>query len=140
MKKYENFCKALANLQEGLALQEPYSIVEQTGIVGLFEICFEQSWKMMKEILERHGRFENKIGSPRAIIKIAYQCDMISDEILWLKLLEARNILSYTYSEEEALTVIRSLKSDYIRAFELLKKEVDERWLPGTGDKENPVM
>lgn len=51
MKKYENFCKALANLQEGLALREPYSIVEQTGIVGLFEICFEQSWKMMKDIV-----------------------------------------------------------------------------------------
>ncbi|MCD8148977.1 MAG: nucleotidyltransferase substrate binding protein [Clostridiales bacterium] len=130
MRKYENFCKSLANLQEGLTLQEPYSIVEQTGIVGLFEICFEQSWKMMKEILERHGRSENKIGSPRAIIKIAYQCDLISDEALWLKLLEARNILSHTYSDEQALTVIRALKCDYIRAFEMLKQDVDEHWLP----------
>lgn len=129
MKKYENFCKALANLQVGLALEEPFSIVEQTGIVGLFEICFEQSWKLMKELLEEHGRFENKIGSPRAIIKIAYQCDMISDEELWLDLLEARNVLAHTYSDDQALSVIRELKSDYVRAFEELKNEVEERWI-----------
>jgi len=129
MKKYENFCKALANLQVGLELEEPFSIVEQTGIVGLFEICFEQSWKLMKELLEEHGRFENKIGSPRAIIKIAYQCDMISDEELWLDLLEARNVLAHTYSDDQALSVIRELKSDYVRAFEELKNEVEERWI-----------
>ncbi|MCD7763727.1 MAG: nucleotidyltransferase substrate binding protein [Lachnospiraceae bacterium] len=129
MKKYENFCKALANLQVGLELEEPFSIVEQTGIVGLFEICFEQSWKLMKELLEEHGRFENKIGSPRAIIKIAYQCDMIGDEELWLDLLEARNVLAHTYSDGQALSVIRELKSDYVRAFEELKNEVEERWI-----------
>ncbi|MCD8045219.1 MAG: nucleotidyltransferase substrate binding protein [Clostridiales bacterium] len=129
MKKYENFCKTLANLQVGLALEEPFSIVEQTGIVGLFEICFEQSWKLMKELLEENGRFENKIGSPRAIIKIAYQCDMIRDEELWLNLLEARNVLAHTYSDDQALSVIRELKSDYVRAFEELKNEVEERWI-----------
>lgn len=71
MKKYDNFCKAIKNLNEGLKIEEPYTIVEQTGIVGLFEICFEQSWKLMKEIFEKHGRFEEKTGSPRAIIKVA---------------------------------------------------------------------
>lgn len=60
MRKYDNFCKAIKNLNEGLKIEEPYTIVEQTGIVGLFEICFEQSWKLMKEILEKHGRFEEK--------------------------------------------------------------------------------
>ncbi len=129
MKKYDNFCKALSNLREGLALDEPYSIVEQTGIVGLFEICFEQSWKLMKALLEEHGRFESTIGSPRAILKIAYQCGMIRDEALWLELLEARNVLAHTYSDEQALDVIRSLKTRYIRAFEALKQEIDARWL-----------
>lgn len=129
MKKFENFCKALNNLSEGAALNEPYTIVEQTGIVGLFEICSEQAWKLMKQVLEEHGRFEEKIGSPRAIIKVAYQCGMINDCEAWLELLEARNILAHTYSDEQALNVIRKLKSDYIILFETLKKELDERWL-----------
>ena len=129
MKKYENFCKALSNLQEGLKLNEPYSVVEQTGIVGLFEICFEQSWKLMKAVLESHGRFEEKIGSPRAIIKIAYQCNMIKDGEKWLGLLESRNILAHTYSDAEAVEIIRKLKKDYFELFEALRDEIADRWL-----------
>jgi len=129
MKKYDNFCKALNNLKEGAKLQEPYTIVEQTGIVGLFEICFEQSWKLMKEMLEEHGMLVDRIGSPKAVIKIAYQCAMIDDEEGWLALLEARNILAHTYSDEEALSVIRKLKFGYVDLFEQLKEELDSRWL-----------
>ena len=129
MKKYDNFCKALANLKEGSKLEEPYTIVEQTGMVGLFEICFEQSWKLMKEVLEAHGRFEEKIGSPRAIVKIAYQCGMIDNCEEWLELLESRNTIAHIYSNEQALAVIRKLKADYISLFEALKKEIDERWM-----------
>lgn len=133
MKKYENFCKALANLHEGVKIEEPHTIVEQTGIVALFEICFEQSWKLMKAVLEEHGRTENKIGSPRAIIKIAFQCGMITNEELWLSLLEAQNIISHTYSDEQALDIIRSVKERYIFAFDDLKKELDKRWLLEVG-------
>lgn len=129
MKKYDNFCKALENLKEGAMLKEPYTVVEQTGIVGLFEICFEQSWKVMKETLEEHGRFEEKIGSPRAIIKIAYQCGMILNEDGWLGLLKTRNLLAHTYSDEQSLEMIRKLKTDYLGLFEDLKKELNENWL-----------
>lgn len=129
MKKHENFSKALANLHEGIKLNEPYTVVEQTGIVGLFGICFEQAWKLMKEVLEEHGRFIEKIGSPRAIIKIAFQCNMISDEELWLNILEARNTLAHTYSDEQALSVISAVKTDYIKAFDELKKELDANWM-----------
>lgn len=129
MKKYENFCKALANLNEGAELEEPYTVVEQTGIVGLFEICFEQAWKLMKEVLEMHGRFEERVGSPRAIIKIAYQCGMIDDCDSWLELLESRNFLAHTYSDEQALQVIGKLKSDYLTLFENLKSALETKWL-----------
>ena len=129
MRKFDNYCKALSNLHEGLMLKPPYSIVEQTGIIGLFEICFEQSWKIMKECLELQGRYESITGSPRAIIKLAYQCNMINEEELWLRILEARNILSHTNSDEQSLTVIEEIKSRYIKAFDALKSEISEQWL-----------
>ena len=129
MKDLENFNIALANLHEGLKLDEPYSIVEKTGIVGLFEICFEQSWKLMKAVLEEHGRYEQKISSPRSIIKIAYQCGMVNDCEGWLNLLEARNILAHIYSDEQSLNVIRRLKTDYISLFDTLKNEIEDRWM-----------
>lgn len=51
MRKYENFCNALSNMKDIYNYEEPYDNVVITGLVGLYEICFEQSWKMMKEIL-----------------------------------------------------------------------------------------
>lgn len=130
MRKYENFCRALANLKEGATAQAPYTILEQTGLAALFTICFEQSWKLMKEILEYHGRYDERFGSPRAIIKLAYQCGMITNCDSWLELLEARNILSHTYSEEQALIVIHRLKTEFIPIFDELKAEIDRKdWL-----------
>lgn len=43
MKKYENFCSALTNMGEIFRYEEPYDTVVLTGLVGLYEICFEQS-------------------------------------------------------------------------------------------------
>ena len=55
MKKYENFCTSLENMKDIYNYEEPYDNVVLTGLVGVYEITFEQSWKMMKEILEIHG-------------------------------------------------------------------------------------
>lgn len=56
MKKYDNFCSALSNMKQIYKYTEPYDdTVILTGLVGLYEICFEQSWKMMKEVLSMHG-------------------------------------------------------------------------------------
>ena len=52
MRKYENFCNSLSNMKDIYNYEEPYDNVVITGLVGLYEICFEQSWKMMKEIFE----------------------------------------------------------------------------------------
>jgi hypothetical protein len=54
---------------------------------------------------------------------------MISDSDGWLKLLEARNVLAHTYSDEQSLAVISDLKSEYIELFRKLKAELDENWM-----------
>ena len=77
MRKYENFCNALSNMKDIYNYEEPYDNVVITGLVGLYEICFEQSWKMMKGILEIHGYAEGATGSPKIILKTAYKAGMI---------------------------------------------------------------
>lgn len=57
-----------------------FDVVTETGLVHLFSICFEQAWKAMKEILEEHGYADVRTGSPRMIIKLAYQAGMVTDE------------------------------------------------------------
>ena len=41
MKKYENFCAALANMEDIYKYEAPFDSVVLTGLVGLYEICFE---------------------------------------------------------------------------------------------------
>ena len=129
MRKYDNYCKALYNLREGLKLKEPYTIVEQTGIIGLFEICFEQSWKMMKDLLENHSLYPDKIASPRTIIKLSYQYSMIDDEATWLDIQKTRNLLAHVYSEDDSLQAVEKIKASYLETFIRLKAEVERNWL-----------
>ena len=73
MKAYDKFCMSLSNLKDIYQYEEPYENVILTGLVALYEICFEQSWKAIKELLEENGASEGKTGSPKMIIKAAYQ-------------------------------------------------------------------
>ncbi len=129
MKKYENFCAALTNLRAVFDYEEPYNNVVLTGMVALYEICFEQSWKAVKEILENNGVAAGQSGSPRQILKAAYQAGMIKDEQLWLNALVARNNVSHAYNQAIALEIVRQTRETYYQMFQSLKSEIDQNWL-----------
>lgn len=129
MKKYENFCAALKNMKEIYDYEEPYNTVVLTGLVGLYEICFEQSWKMMKEILEIHGYEEGATGSPKLILRTAYRAGMIKSEENWLRALQERNNVTHSYNEKIALGIVRQAKDTFYELFVQLKEEIDMNWL-----------
>ena len=129
MKKYENFCSSLVNMKDIYEYDEPYDNVVLTGLVGLYEITFEQSWKMMKEILNNHGYVEGATGSPKLILKTAYAAGMIKDEELWMRALQARNNVVHSYNHNIALGIVSEAKNEYYQMFLELKKEIDDNWL-----------
>lgn len=117
MKKYENFCSALINMKDIYNYEEPYDNVILTGLVGLYEVCFEQSWKLMKEILEAHGYDEGATGSPKLILKTAYKAGLIKDEELWLKALKERNNVAHSYNRMVALEIVSWTKEKFYDMF-----------------------
>lgn len=129
MKKYENFCSALNNLKDIYNYHEPYDNVVMTGLVGLYEICFEQAWKLMKDILEQHGYEGAATGSPKLIIKTAYQASMISDEETWLAALQARNNVAHSYNRAVASDIVKQAKERFYELFCNLKERIDESWI-----------
>ena len=129
MKKYENFCASIKNMKDIFEYEEPYNTVVLTGLVGLYEICFEQSWKMMKEILEIHGYEEGATGSPKIILRTAYKAGMIKDEENWLRALQERNNVTHSYNEKIALGIVRQAKAIFYDLFVQLKLEIDANWL-----------
>ena len=129
MKKYENFCSSLGNMKDIYNYEEPYDNVVLTGLVGLYEITFEQSWKMMKEILQNHGYEEGATGSPKIILKTAYKAGMIKDEELWLRALQARNNVTHSYNQKIALGIVSEAKNEFYKMFVELKEEVENGWI-----------
>ena len=129
MKKYENFCNAFQNLKDVYDYDEPYTNVEMFGLVALYEICFEQAWKAMKEILEQQGFAEERTGSPKIVLKTASAAGMIKDKDIWMAALNARNNVAHSYNKEIALDIINQTKDKFYRMFEELKSEIDTNWI-----------
>ena len=129
MKKFDNFKAALANLKDVFSYNEPYGNVEIAGMVGLYEICFEQSWKAMKEILENYGYAEGATGSPRAILKTEFKAGRISFVGMWLDALVSRNNVTHAYNQAIAMDIIHQTKEKYYDMFMQLEKTIEQNWL-----------
>ena len=129
MKKFENFCKALNNLEDIYKYEPPYDNVVLTGLVSLYQICFEQAWKAMKEAMENEGVNTAVTGSPRSIIKEAYRLHMIDDGAAWLNALQARNLASHAYNQQTALEIISQISSTYLTLFRALQTSIKQNWV-----------
>lgn len=130
MQEYDHFCSAFSNMKQLYKYAEPYSdIVILTGMVGLYKLCFEQSWKMMKKVLSMHGYEASAAGSPKMILKTAYQTGMIKDEELWLRALQERNNVARSYNKSIALAIVSQAKESFYTMFCDLKNEIDANWL-----------
>lgn len=129
MKELENFYSALHNLEDIYQYTNPYTIVVSHGIIGLFKICFDQCILSLKKILHDQGYAESQTGSPRQILKTAYQAGMIKNEELWLNALVHRNNVAHAYNKDIALDIIRTTKDLFYPMFCDLKNEIQTNWL-----------
>ena len=128
MKKFDNFCKALDNLEDIYKYEEPYDNVVLTGLVALYEICFEQSWKAVKKVLSENGIEEAATGSPRSIIKLAYSVNLIKDQEVWLEALVSRNNVAHAYNQAIAMDIVKKTKERYVVMFREPRSEIKENW------------
>lgn len=67
----------------------------------------------MKELLEWDGVPQSQTGSPRQILKSAYQAGLIADEECWLSALKTRNNVAHSYNREIALDIVKQTKARY---------------------------
>lgn len=95
----------------------------------LYKSCFEQSWKMMKAILEANGYKGSATGSPKTILKTAYKAGMIKNEELWLQALQERNNVTHSYNQKIAFEIVTQTKDKFYDMFCELKEEIEKNWL-----------
>ncbi len=68
-------------------------------------------------------------GSPRQIVKLAYQAGLVTDESLWLAALNARKNVAHAYNQDIALQIVAQSKAQYFAMFTELKQKIEAEWL-----------
>lgn len=120
---------------EAKNLTPPYGVIKLAGALSLFSICFEQSWKILKEVLSDHGFVEAQTSSPKQILKPAYKIGLINQEEKWMAMLASGNEASHSFNEEVALNLIVQIQKNCIGLFVELKKDLEEKWLDDCNSK-----
>ena len=96
-KRKQDLAKATERLKE--ALNEEETEIAIDGTLHRFEFTFELAWKTMKDLMEYNGIIEST-GSPREVLKNAFQNGIIEEGETWINMMLARNSLSHLYDEE----------------------------------------
>lgn len=120
-ERKKEFSKALERLKE--ALQEKETEIVIDGVLHRFEFTFELAWKTMKDYLEHMGIID-KAGSPREIIKSAFEYGLIKEGEKWINMMLTRNALSHLYDEETSREIYSDIKNEYIKLFEQLEQKL----------------
>jgi nucleotidyltransferase substrate binding protein (TIGR01987 family) len=84
--------------------------LQRAGIIQLFEMTFELSWKLLKDYLESQDFI---VKSPRESIKQSFQIGLIENGHIWIDALENRNLTTHTYNEK----IAEKLSSDITNLF-----------------------
>lgn len=127
MQKFEHFRSNLAVLSRAgqQDLENEFII---SGIIDKFMLQFELGWKVMKELLRFEGRAEARSGSPREILKTAFQLYDFMDEDIWVAMLNDRNSITHEYNENAALELARRIIDVYIPVFQLTQSKIIEQY------------
>ena len=116
MRRFEERKQDLLNATERLkeALKQEENDIVIDCVLHRFEFTFELAWKTMKDFLEYNGISEN-IGSPREILRRAFESHLIEDGEEWIDMMLARNSLSHLYDEETSRKIYKEIKEKYIK-------------------------
>lgn len=120
-QRYQNFCKALALLNEAAVLlsharsygKEVEDLLNE-GLIQRFEYTHELAWNVMKDYAEYQGNSD--IRGSRDAIRYALQNGLVDDRA-WMKSIEDRNLSSHHYDSSTAESILTKIIGTYLPLF-----------------------
>lgn len=113
--KYMNLKKAYSRLKEVSDLYDGKNDIIRDSLIQRFEFTYELTHKTLREFMKYLGvTLENSF--PRTIFKKAYVNNLISDDKVWINLLEDRNSTSHIYNENLDDEVANRIVKYYVDA------------------------
>ena len=92
-----NLERATIKLEDALKIPKNRELVVE-GTIQRFEFVIELMWKTLKRALEYEGIHPK---TPRESLKESFRIGWLTDEDIWLSMLDQRNTTSHVYLHEE---------------------------------------
>ena len=128
----EKFYRRFESFRRSLDLTDSFIL---SGAGAKFNITFDLAWKVMKDIIIQYfAVVDFPKGSPREVLRKAYEFQLISDEA-WLDMLRDRNDLTHDYDGEIVKEVCKRLINCYLALFEEFRKTAETRYLSTKEEK-----
>ena len=123
--KYENFGNAVNRLNEANVAYKRNSDndIYQDALIKRFEFTFELAWKTLREFMLDQG-YSLEILSPKGVISFAWREGIISNEELWLDMLQSRNLSAHDYGRELSADIADKISNRYCKELTALKKYI----------------
>ncbi len=119
-QRFQNFDKAFNKFEFALSHfnEEQENELYQMALIQTFEFTYELGWKTVKDYLHYSGI--KKVNLPREVIKHGYQNQIIENGQMWINMMEDRNLMAHTYSEENAKKAVERISNEYSQAIKQL--------------------
>ena len=122
---YKAFCRSLNNLKKSKTADPDADFVLE-GTVQNYNLTFDLSWKVMKDILVKLlGIDDIALGSPRTNLQAAFSNGLIDDDV-WLQMLKTRNLLAHDYDGAVARENFKKITTVYYDVFYRFKITAEE--------------
>ncbi len=112
-QRFNNFTRALKQLKFGIEImqQRVLSIIEEQGVIQVFEYNHELAWNVLKDYLEYQG-ITGIIGS-KGTTREAFKTGLIESGEIWMDMIKSRNLSTHTYNEDTAQKLIEVIPIYY---------------------------
>ena len=126
--RYNSFCRSLNNLKKSTTANPNADFVLE-GTVQNYNLTFDLSWKVMKDILvKRLGVLDYALGSPRGNLEAAFANGLINDDV-WIQMLKTRNQLAHDYDGSLAERSFDQIVGEYYDAFCKFRDVVEKYYI-----------
>lgn len=122
--RLDSFGAALAQLDEACA-KDSYTDLERAGLVYIFMLNYELSWKTLQALLTFLGF---TVDSPRGTLRQAFEAGYLNEDDCeaLLRALGTRNRLNHIYSGDEARYAENLIKGEFLEALRRLKITMEQ--------------
>ncbi len=120
---FDQLDSVLKKLEEVVVLPLGPQKFEIDLTIHRFEFTIELFWKVLKKKLA--DEYGINVNGPKPVMQKAYLVELISDEAVWLAMLDDRNLTSHTYKEALAHEIYENIKryAPFLRkSFDRLQK------------------